>query len=84
MITVLKFGGSSLADQDALSRFLESAVETVVVHGGGPEIQKQLDRAGLPSEFREGLRVTPAESMEMVEMVLAGLVNKRIVARLQR
>ncbi len=84
MITVLKFGGSSLADLDALSRFLESAVETVVVHGGGPEIQKQLDRAGLPSEFREGLRVTPAESMEMVEMVLAGLVNKRIVAQLQR
>lgn len=84
MITVLKFGGSSLTDLDALCRFLEGAVDTVVVHGGGPEIQKQLDRAGLPSEFREGLRVTPAESMEMVEMVLAGLINKRIVAHLQR
>jgi acetylglutamate kinase len=84
MTTVLKFGGSSLADLDALAHFLQGATSTVIVHGGGPEIQKQLDRVGVPSEFREGLRVTSSETMDVVEMVLAGRVNKRIVAHLQR
>lgn len=84
MTTVLKFGGSSLADLDALARFLQGATRAVVVHGGGPEIQKQLDRVGVPSEFREGLRVTSTETMDVVEMVLAGRVNKRIVSHLQR
>ncbi len=84
MTTVLKFGGSSLADLDALARFLQGATRTVIVHGGGPEIQKQLDRVGVVSEFREGLRVTSAETMDVVEMVLAGRVNKRIVSRLQK
>lgn len=84
MTTVVKFGGSSLSDLDALAAFLQGATATVLVHGGGPEIQKQLDRAGLPSEFRDGLRVTSPESMEVVEMVLAGRVNKRIVAYLQQ
>lgn len=83
-IKVLKFGGSSLADLDALAKYLEGATDTVIVHGGGPEIQKQLDRVGVPSEFREGLRVTSPETMDVVEMVLAGRVNKRIVAHLQR
>jgi acetylglutamate kinase len=84
MTTVLKFGGSSLSDLDGLAHFLKGASSTVVVHGGGPEIQKQLDQAGVASEFRQGLRVTPPEAMEIVEMVLAGRVNKRIVAHLQR
>jgi acetylglutamate kinase len=84
MTTVLKFGGSSLADLDALAAFLKGAGSTVIVHGGGAEIQKQLDRAGVVSEFRDGLRVTSPESMEVVEMVLSGRVNKRIVAHLQR
>lgn len=84
MTTVLKFGGSSLADLDALARFLRGASRTVIVHGGGPEIQKQLDRVGVVSEFREGLRVTSAETMDVVEMVLAGRVNKRIVSYLQK
>lgn len=84
MTTVVKFGGSSLSDVDALAGFLQGSERTVVVHGGGPEIQKQLDRAGLVSEFREGLRVTSADSMEVVEMVLAGRVNKRIVSSLQK
>lgn len=84
MITVLKFGGSSLSDLDSLATYLEGAAATVVVHGGGPEIQKQLDQLGIPSEFREGLRVTTPETMDVVEMVLAGRVNKRIVAHLQR
>lgn len=83
-ITVLKFGGSSLADLDALAAYLEGATSTVIVHGGGPEIQKQLDRVGVPSEFRDGLRVTSPETMDVVEMVLAGRVNKRIVAHLQK
>lgn len=83
-LTVLKFGGSSLADLDALALYLQGAEGTVIVHGGGPEIQKQLDRVGVPSEFREGLRVTSPETMDVVEMVLAGRVNKRIVAHLQK
>jgi acetylglutamate kinase len=84
MTTVLKFGGSSLSDLDALAAYLEGTTSTVIVHGGGPEIQKQLDLVGLPSEFRQGLRVTSAETMDVVEMVLAGRVNKRIVAHLQK
>lgn len=84
MTTVLKFGGSSLSDLDALVGFLDGAEAKVIVHGGGPEIQKQLDIEGLSSEFRDGLRVTPPATMEVVEMVLAGRVNKRIVAHLQR
>lgn len=84
MTTVVKFGGSSLSDLDALAGFLQGLERAVVVHGGGPEIQKQLDRAGLTSEFREGLRVTPTQTMEVVEMVLAGRVNKRIVSSLQK
>lgn len=84
MTTVVKFGGSSLSDLEALARYLQGSVRTVVVHGGGPEIQKQLDRVGVVSEFREGLRVTSAETMDVVEMVLAGRVNKRIVSHLQK
>lgn len=83
-LTVIKFGGSSLTDLDALVRFLKESGPTVVVHGGGPEIQKQLDLLGMPSEFREGLRVTPRETMDVVEMVLAGRVNKRVVAHLRK
>lgn len=84
MRDVVKFGGSSLGDLCALASFLKSRGPTVVVHGGGPEIQRQLDKEALPSEFREGLRVTSPEAMSCVEMVLAGRVNKRVVAYLQR
>ncbi len=84
---VYKFGGSSLSEIALLGRLLCAEAgrrRAVVVHGGGPEIQRMLDRVGLISEFRDGLRVTDPEAMVIVEMVLAGRVNKRIVAQLQR
>jgi acetylglutamate kinase len=86
---VVKLGGSALeaggpgtlaADLVALSR---AGVRPVLVHGGGPEITRMLERLGQPSAFVDGLRVTDAAAIEVVEMVLAGRVNKQLVAALQ-
>ncbi|MCJ2022615.1 acetylglutamate kinase, partial [Methylobacterium sp. E-065] len=57
----------------------QSGLKPIVVHGGGPQIGKMLDRLGIQSEFRNGLRVTDEATVEVVEMVLAGLINKQIV-----
>jgi len=82
---VVKYGGSALTDGEikktivkdiALMKFV--GINPVVVHGGGPEINRMLDRVGIKSEFRGGLRVTDADSMEIVEMVLAGKAGKEI------
>ena len=54
-------------------------VRPVVVHGGGPQISRMLDKLGIPSNFEGGLRVTDEATVEVVEMVLAGLINKQIV-----
>ena len=59
-------------------------VQPVVVHGGGPEINQWLKRLEIPAEFRDGLRVTDADTMDVVEMVLVGRVNKQIVNGLNR
>jgi len=84
---VIKYGGSALMDTEikkstvkdiALMKFV--GLNPVVVHGGGPEINRMLDRVGIVSEFKNGLRVTDAESMEIVEMVLAGKAGKAIAA----
>ena len=56
----------------------------IVVHGGGPQINRMLDKLEVKAEFREGLRVTDAETMSVVEMVLAGSINKSIVASIQQ
>ena len=56
----------------------------IVVHGGGPQINKMLDKLAVKAEFREGLRVTDRETMDVVEMVLAGSINKSIVASIQQ
>lgn len=76
-----------MGDADSMERFArdivlmkQCGVHPVVVHGGGPQINLMLDRLGVKSEFRDGLRVTTAEVAEVVEMVLAGTINKRIVA----
>ena len=83
---VVKFGGSVL---DAIGRstiaedlaLLKGAgIDPVLVHGGGPEITRMLERLGKPSTFVHGLRVTDAETMEVVEMVLAGRANKSLVS----
>ena len=84
---VVKFGGHAMGDAASMERFArdivlmkQCGVHPVVVHGGGPQINQMLERLGVVSEFKDGLRVTTAETVEVVEMVLAGVINKRIVA----
>jgi acetylglutamate kinase len=87
---VVKFGGSVLAAGDRgtivedLVLLKGAGVDPVLVHGGGPEITRVLERLGKESRFRDGLRVTDEETMEVVEMVLAGRANKAIVSLLLR
>lgn len=87
---VVKYGGNALAgssEDDALALFAKDIVlmhavglRPVVVHGGGPQINEMLSRLGMTSEFKNGLRVTDAPTMEIVRMVLNGQVNPQIVA----
>ena len=71
-------GGETFAQDIVLLRQL--GMHPIVVHGGGPQINRMLDRLGIKSRFVNGLRVTDAETMEVVEMVLAGTINKQLVA----
>jgi len=84
---VVKYGGSALMDERikqtivkdiALMKFV--GINPVVVHGGGPEINRMLDKVGIKSAYHNGLRVTDADTMEIVEMVLAGKAGKAIAA----
>ena len=84
---VVKFGGHAMGDAESLQRFArdivlmkQCGVNPVVVHGGGPMINRMLERLQIKSEFQDGLRVTTAETVEVVEMVLSGVINKGIVA----
>ena len=84
---VIKYGGSAMADktlQNAVFRDLallsSVGVQIVVVHGGGPEINQWLEKLGIKPVFLDGLRITDTETMDVVEMVLAGRVNKQIVS----
>jgi acetylglutamate kinase len=84
---VIKYGGHAMVDERLKRSFALDIVllkyiglNPVVVHGGGPQIGRTLDRLGKKSEFRQGMRVTDAETMDVVEMVLVGKVNKEIVA----
>ncbi|MBW8619167.1 MAG: acetylglutamate kinase, partial [Hyphomicrobiales bacterium] len=83
---VVKYGGHAMGDEQMARDFakdmilLEQAgVNPVVVHGGGPQIGAMLNRLNIKSEFAAGLRVTDKATMDVVEMVLAGLINKQIV-----
>lgn len=83
---VIKFGGNAMIDEQLKNSFARDivllkqvGVNPVVVHGGGPQIGSLLERIGKKSEFIEGMRVTDSETMDVVEMVLGGLVNKSIV-----
>ncbi|MBL4812203.1 MAG: acetylglutamate kinase [Rhodobacteraceae bacterium] len=85
-VVVIKFGGNAMGDDAAMASFARDVVlmrqvgmHPIVVHGGGPMINKMLDRLGIKSEFVRGKRVTDAATIEVVEMVLSGRVNKRIV-----
>jgi len=84
---VIKFGGNAMVDELLKSSFAQDivllkqvGVNPVIVHGGGPQIGKLLEQIGKKSEFIEGMRVTDHETMDVVEMVLGGLVNKQIVS----
>jgi acetylglutamate kinase len=83
---VIKYGGHAMGDEAVARAFakdvvlLEQAgVYPVVVHGGGPQIEAMLKQAGVQSQFAAGLRITDAKTLEIVEMVLAGSINKQIV-----
>ena len=88
---VIKFGGNAMVDEDLKSSFAQDivllkqvGVNPVIVHGGGPQIGKLLEQIGKESRFIEGMRVTDNETMDVVEMVLGGLVNKQIVSLINR
>jgi len=84
---VIKYGGNAMVDEALKSGFARDVVlmklvgiNPVVVHGGGPQIGELLEKIGKKSEFVEGMRVTDTETMDVVEMVLGGQVNKQIVS----
>jgi len=84
---VIKYGGHAMGQEQMARDFArdvvlleQTAINPVVVHGGGPQIGAMLDRLGIKSEFADGLRITDAATVEVVEMVLAGLINKQIVS----
>ena len=83
---VIKYGGNAMVDEELKNSFARDIVlmktvgiNPVVVHGGGPQIGELLERIGKESKFVNGMRVTDSETMDVVEMVLGGLVNKEIV-----
>ncbi len=84
---VIKYGGNAMIDEALKSSFAQDivllkqiGVNPVIVHGGGPQIAELLQKIGKESKFIEGMRVTDSETMDVVEMVLGGLVNKQIVS----
>ena len=90
-VIVVKYGGNAMTDEKLKESFARDVVllklvgmNVVVVHGGGPQIDDLLKRVGKKGEFVQGMRVTDAETMELVEMVLGGQVNKDIVNLINR
>ena len=88
-IIVVKFGGNAMVSEELTRAFAEDMVylrtvgiKPVVVHGGGPQITKMLERLGIESEFRGGYRVTSPEAMEVVRMVLTGQVSRDLVGHM--
>ena len=88
---VIKYGGNAMVDEGLKSSFAMDVVlmklvgiNPVVVHGGGPQIGNLLQKLGKDSEFVQGMRVTDSETMDVVEMVLVGKVNKEIVALINK
>ena len=90
-IFVIKYGGAAQIDENLKANFARDIVllhmvgiKIIVVHGGGKKINETLDKIGITSEFKDGLRVTSKECVEVTEMVLSGLVNKEITALLNQ
>lgn len=87
---VVKYGGHAMVDPELARKFAadivmlkQCGINPIVVHGGGPQINRMLDRLEIKSNFVDGLRVTDRAAMEVVEMVLSGSINKSIVASIQ-
>jgi acetylglutamate kinase len=83
---VIKYGGHAMGEQHLAREFArdivlleQTAINPIVVHGGGPQIEAMLKQVGVPSRYAEGLRITDAKTLEIVEMVLAGSINKQMV-----
>ena len=88
---VIKFGGNAMTDENLKNSFAKDivllkqvGVNPVIVHGGGPQIGSLLEKMGKESKFIDGMRVTDSETMDVVEMVLGGLVNKSIVSLINK
>ncbi len=88
---VIKYGGKAMVQEDLKSSFAQDVVlmkyigvNPVIVHGGGPQISTMMQRLGLQPRFVKGVRVTDAATLEIVEMVLGGVINKEIVALISR
>ena len=89
-IVVIKYGGNAMINEDLKAQVMEDivllsliGVKVVLVHGGGPEISDLMTRLGKKPEFVDGLRVTDKETVDIVQMVLAGKVNKTLVNLLE-
>ncbi len=90
-IVVVKYGGNAIGGSEDLDLFAQDVVlmrsvgmRPVVVHGGGPQIGEMLGRLGKKTEFRDGLRVTDAETLDIARMVLVGKVNREVVSAINR
>lgn len=88
---VIKYGGNAMVEENLKASFAKDitllkqvGINPVVIHGGGPQIGKVLEQIGKEASFVQGMRVTDTETMDVVEMVLAGRVNKEIVANINR
>ncbi|MDB9314757.1 acetylglutamate kinase [Spirulina sp. CS-785/01] len=88
---VIKYGGAAMKDENLKDKVVRDVVflscvgvRPVVVHGGGPEINTWLEKLGIEPQFKDGLRVTDADTMDVVEMVLVGRVNKELVSLINR
>ncbi|MBQ2042356.1 MAG: acetylglutamate kinase, partial [Firmicutes bacterium] len=89
-IVVVKYGGNAMINEQLRQQVMEDivllqliGVKVVLVHGGGPEISELMDKLGKKAEFVDGLRVTDKETVDIVQMVLAGKVNKTLVNLLE-
>ena len=88
-IIVIKYGGNAMADSDLVDSFCndivflkQSGLKPVIVHGGGPQIGSMLERLGIKTKFESGMRITDEDTLEVVEMVLAGRINKNIASKI--
>ena len=88
---IIKYGGSAMADEGLKDSFAQDVVllkfigmNPIIVHGGGPQIGQMLNRLGIPSRFVRGMRVTDQATMDVVEMVLVGKINKEMVTLINR